>query len=133
MRDALVVGGTRYIGRHAVEELLAHDYRVTLFNRGNHENPFAGDDRVDHVEGDRTDDRALVAAATQVAPDVVIDVVAYYPRDVRQATAVFEDVVDRVDADLPLDGGVGRVLVVGFGPVGVGAHVGSGVVGHCSG
>lgn len=35
--DALVIGGTRFIGRHTVTELLNHDYDVTVFNRGNHE------------------------------------------------------------------------------------------------
>ena len=91
MDHALVVGGTRFIGRHLVEELLDHDYRVTLFNRGNHENPFADRDGVDHVPGDRTDDADLARAA-DVEPDVVFDCVAYFPRDVRAATSVFADV-----------------------------------------
>ncbi|SFB73716.1 Nucleoside-diphosphate-sugar epimerase [Halobiforma haloterrestris] len=91
MDDALVIGGTRFIGRHLVDELLAHDYEVTLFNRGNHENPFADDDRVDHVEGDRTDDDALEAAGREVDPDAVFDCVAYYPDDVRTATRIFAD------------------------------------------
>jgi len=92
MREALVIGGTRYIGRHAVEDLLAHDYRVTLFNRGNHPNPFADDDRVAHHAGDRTDDRALLEAARAVDPDVVLDVVAFHPREVQRATETFADV-----------------------------------------
>ena len=62
MDSALVVGGTRFIGHHLVEELLAHDYRVTTFTRGNHDDPFAEDDRVAHVEGDRTDRKDLLAA-----------------------------------------------------------------------
>ncbi|WP_247731643.1 NAD-dependent epimerase/dehydratase family protein [Halovivax limisalsi] len=91
MEHALVIGGTRFIGRHLVEELRDHDYEVTLFNRGNHENPFADADGVDRVQGDRTDDGDLVDAAA-VDPDAVFDCVAYYPRDVRQATTVFDDV-----------------------------------------
>ncbi|MFT4892145.1 MAG: 2'-hydroxyisoflavone reductase [Halobacteriales archaeon] len=91
MDDALVIGGTRFIGRHVVEELREHGYDVTIFNRGNHDNPFADADDVDHVQGDRTDDGDLAdAAATD--PDLVIDCVAYYPREVRTATRVFEDV-----------------------------------------
>ena len=89
---ALVVGGTRFIGRHTVEELLAHDYEVAIFNRGNHENPFADDDRVTHVEGDRKDETALRAAKLSVEPDVVIDCVAYHPADVETATEIFADV-----------------------------------------
>ncbi|WP_136688088.1 NAD-dependent epimerase/dehydratase family protein [Halorhabdus amylolytica] len=92
MDSALVIGGTRFIGRHTVEEFLDHDYDVTVFNRGNHDNPFAGNDRVDHVRGDRTDDAALERARETVAPDIVIDCVAYHPRDVRVATDIFADV-----------------------------------------
>ncbi|MFP9190958.1 NAD-dependent epimerase/dehydratase family protein [Natrialbaceae archaeon A-CW1-1] len=91
MDTALVIGGTRFIGRHLVEELLAHDYDVTIFNRGNHDNPFADDDRVTQVQGDRTNDSALEAAAADVNPDAVFDCVAYYPRDVRAATEIFAD------------------------------------------
>jgi nucleoside-diphosphate-sugar epimerase len=89
---ALVVGGTRFIGRHAVEDLLDHRYDVAIFNRGNHENPFADDDRVTHVEGDRTDDTALKAAKLSVEPDVVLDCVAYHPADVAAAVEIFADV-----------------------------------------
>ncbi|WP_254765759.1 NAD-dependent epimerase/dehydratase family protein [Salinilacihabitans rarus] len=91
MDSALVVGGTRFIGRHLVSELLDHDYDVTIFNRGNHDDPFADDDRVDRHEGDRTNDSALEAAAEAVDPDAVFDCVAYYPKDVRAATEIFAD------------------------------------------
>ncbi|MFD1511997.1 NAD-dependent epimerase/dehydratase family protein [Halomarina rubra] len=91
MDTALVVGGTRFIGRHTVAEFLDHGYEVTIFNRGNHENPFADDERVSHVEGDRTTDSALERAKLEVDPDVVIDCVAYQPKDVRAATQIFGD------------------------------------------
>jgi len=89
MDSALVVGGTRFVGRHLVEELLAHDYRVTTFNRGNHDDPFAEDDRVHHVQGDRTDRKALLTAKREVEPDAVFDCVAYKPREVEHAIDVF--------------------------------------------
>ena len=92
MDTALVIGGTRFIGRHLVTDLLAHGYDVTIFNRANHDNPFADDDRVRHVEGDRTNESALEAAASAVDPDAVFDCVAYYPREVRAATEIFADV-----------------------------------------
>ncbi|MFW6265401.1 MAG: NAD-dependent epimerase/dehydratase family protein [Halanaeroarchaeum sp.] len=92
MGRALVIGGTKFIGRHLVVELLENEYDVTLFNRGSHENPFAEDSGVDHFEGDRTNDGALEAAADAVDPDVVFDVVAYHPRDVESATRIFADV-----------------------------------------
>lgn len=90
--SVLVIGGTRFIGRHTVQEFLAHEYAVTIFNRGNHDNPFADDDRVDHVQGDRREKSDLQTARTDVDPDIVVDCVAYYPEDVREATDIFSDV-----------------------------------------
>lgn len=96
MDEALIIGGTRFIGRHTVEEFCDHGYSVTVFNRGEHPNPFAEDDRVDHIEGDRANDGALELARDRVDPDIVIDCVAYNPRDVRAATTIFEDVAGYV-------------------------------------
>jgi 2'-hydroxyisoflavone reductase len=91
MDSAFVVGGTRFVGRHLVDDLLDNDYDVTIFNRGNHPNPFADDDRVTHVAGDRTDDGDLASAARDAEYDAVFDVVAYQPREVRTATRIFDD------------------------------------------
>ena len=90
--ESLVIGGTRFIGRHLVEELRAHGHQVTICNRGNHDNPFADADGVDHVETDRTERRDLEAAKLAVEPDYVFDMVAYHPEDVAVATEVFADV-----------------------------------------
>ncbi|WP_152042557.1 NAD-dependent epimerase/dehydratase family protein [Salinigranum salinum] len=91
MDSALVVGGTRFVGRHLVDYLLDHGYTVTLFNRGTHENPFADHDDVDHVQGDRTVKTDLQAAAMTTDYDAVFDVVAYHPEDVETAVDVFAD------------------------------------------
>jgi nucleoside-diphosphate-sugar epimerase len=88
---ALIIGGTRFIGRATVDEFREHGYDVTLCNRGTHPNPFAEDPEVGHVEADRREDEQLRAAAETVDPDVVIDLVAYYPRDVGVATDIFAD------------------------------------------
>lgn len=86
--NALVIGGTRFIGRHTVAELLNYDYDVTLFNRGNHETPF---EKAEHIEGNRTNPEELEHAAEVTDPEVVIDCVAYKPREVRHATQLFAD------------------------------------------
>lgn len=88
---ALVIGGTRFIGRHLVSDLLENDCDVAMMNRGNHENPFDAD-RVTHVQGDRTERTDLRAAKLSIDPDIVIDCVAYHPSDVETATEVFADV-----------------------------------------
>ncbi|MEE6211431.1 NAD-dependent epimerase/dehydratase family protein [Salarchaeum sp. III] len=92
MNSALVVGGTRFIGRHTVEELLEHEYHVTLFNRGSHENPFVDYADVHHVRGDRGNDEELLSAKREVEPDVVFDFAAYHPEEVRSAVEIFADV-----------------------------------------
>lgn len=92
MTRALVIGGTRFIGRHTVDELLEHDYDVTLFNRGNRDNPFADVATVDHIEGDRRNETDLRTAALSAMPDIVVDCVAYRPHEVEAAVDVFSDV-----------------------------------------
>jgi len=88
---ALFVGGTRFIGRHAVEAFLGAGYDVTTLTRGEHDDPFADRDGVDNRTGDRTDRAALVAARDAVEPDVVVDFVGLHPDEVREATDVFAD------------------------------------------
>lgn len=92
MPTVLCIGGTRFIGRATVREFREHGYDVLLCNRGRHPNPFADDSDVEHVTCDRHDDEQLRAVADRTDPDVVVDLVAYYPRDVRVATDVFADV-----------------------------------------
>ncbi|WP_254280102.1 NAD-dependent epimerase/dehydratase family protein [Haloarcula marina] len=92
MDRVLIIGGTRFIGRHTVSEFRDADYDVTIFNRGSHANPFADDPDVTRVEGNRRDRDDLVAAYDAVHPDVVVDCVAYFPEDVRVATDVFAEV-----------------------------------------
>jgi len=91
MDTVLIIGGTRFIGRATVEEFLDHDYDVTICNRGNHPNPFGDEPGVAYVTADRRDREALEAVATEVEPDAVVDCVAYFPEDVREATEVFAD------------------------------------------
>jgi 2'-hydroxyisoflavone reductase len=92
MTRALIIGGTRFIGRHLVTELLGSGYEVTLLNRGTHENPFADHPDVEQFRGDRTSGATLDEAEEAVEPSVVVDCVAYYPGEVRMATRAFSDV-----------------------------------------
>ena len=49
--NVLVIGGTRFVGRHFVMAALARGHELTLFNRGRHAaEPFAG---VETIHGDR--------------------------------------------------------------------------------
>lgn len=87
--DVLVLGGTSFVGRTIVADLLARGHTPTLFSRGR-TNPdvFPG---VARRVGDRdTGDYASLAGGRW---DAVVDVSAYVPRHVDQAmTAAGEDV-----------------------------------------
>ncbi|MFQ5918560.1 MAG: NAD-dependent epimerase/dehydratase family protein [Thermoplasmata archaeon] len=68
-----VVGGTEFIGRQTVEELLRRGHDVTIFHRGRSPNPFG--DRVQESLGDRMRARDIRAAVSGEAFDAVIDLV----------------------------------------------------------
>jgi 2'-hydroxyisoflavone reductase len=76
----LVLGGTRFIGSTFVETALAHQHKLTLFNRGrSHPELFAS---VQRVTGDRGDP----AAVSQLAAhewDCIVDISGYSPDQVR--------------------------------------------------
>ena len=74
----LVIGGTRFVGRHVVEAALAAGHDVTLFHRGSGaDDPF---EQAEHRHGDRDGDLAALAEGEW---DATIDVCAYLPRQVR--------------------------------------------------
>ncbi|MFC7370113.1 NAD-dependent epimerase/dehydratase family protein [Fictibacillus iocasae] len=77
--EVLLIGGTRFLGRHITESLLKNGHRVTLFNRGQ----FASDlfPECEKITGDRTTDFALLTGRSF---DAVIDTCGYLPDDVRK-------------------------------------------------
>ena len=92
MNSALVIGGTGFVGRHTVRELLDHDYDVTTISRDSHGFRFGEELSVEQVTANRTDEDALVAVAGGIDPNLVVDCAAFYPSDVRTATELFADV-----------------------------------------
>lgn len=78
--NVLVLGGTRFLGRHLVEALLARGHAVTLFHRGR-----SGPDlfpQAERLHGDR--DGALQALRGR-RWDAAVDTCGYVPRVVRQS------------------------------------------------
>jgi 2'-hydroxyisoflavone reductase len=73
----LVIGGTRFVGRHFVDAAVAAGHEVTVFHRGH-----TGMDlfpEVDHRIGDRDSDLSALADG---AWDATVDTCAYVPRQV---------------------------------------------------
>jgi 2'-hydroxyisoflavone reductase len=78
----LFVGGTSFVGRHAVEAAVAAGHDVTVFHRGStNDDLLAGS--ISHVHGDR-DGPDYTALDDDAMWDAVIDVSAYVPRHVDQ-------------------------------------------------
>lgn len=74
----LILGGTKFLGRHLVDSALAHGHEVTLFNRGK-TNPTLFPN-VETITGDREHDIEKLSGREW---DAVIDVAGYVPRIVR--------------------------------------------------
>lgn len=72
----LVIGGTRFVGRHIVDAALARGASVTIFNRGQSAPAPAG---VAQLRGDRNGDLAALARGSW---DAVIDTCGYLPAEV---------------------------------------------------
>jgi 2'-hydroxyisoflavone reductase len=90
----LLLGGTRFLGRHVVDAALAHGHAVTVFTRGRQPIPWGG--AVTSLVGDR--DPAVapgLAALAQGEWDAVIDTCGYVPRIVRASALALAPRVGR--------------------------------------
>jgi 2'-hydroxyisoflavone reductase len=86
----LILGGTRFVGRHLVTAAVARGHVVTLFHRGQ-TNPGLHDG-VERVLGDRDGGLDVLAGRTF---DAVVDVSGYFPRVVGASARTFADSVQR--------------------------------------
>jgi 2'-hydroxyisoflavone reductase len=86
----LVLGGTKFLGRHAVDAALAAGHDVTIFTRGQ-TNPELFPD-AEHLHGDRDGD---LEALRDGSWDGVVDTSGYVPRIVRQSAELLHDRVRR--------------------------------------
>jgi 2'-hydroxyisoflavone reductase len=86
--DLLILGGTRFLGRHLVEAALGDGHTVTLFNRG-----LSGPDlfpEVESIKGDREGDLSALRGRRW---DAVIDTCGYVPRVVRASAGLLAEAV----------------------------------------
>jgi 2'-hydroxyisoflavone reductase len=86
----LILGGTRFVGRHLVTAALARGHEVTLFNRGKHASADLPD--VETICGDRNSDLSKLLGRRW---DAVVDTCGYLPRAVRASAETLSHSVDR--------------------------------------
>ena len=86
----LILGGTRFVGRHLVTVALARDHEITLFNRGKH--PSEDLTSVETIYGDRNSDLDRLQGRSW---DAVVDTSGYLPRTVRASAEILSHSVDR--------------------------------------
>lgn len=86
----LVLGGTRFVGRHLVAEALRRGYQVTLFHRGRTQPDLFPE--AEHLHGDRDGGLEPLRSGTW---DAVVDVSGYVPRLVRDSAELLAGRVGR--------------------------------------
>src|SRR5919199_5677272 len=85
----LILGGTRFLGRHLVAAALAQGHAVTIFTRGR-SNPQLFPD-VERLRGDRDGDLGALVGRRW---DAAIDTSGYVPRIVRASADLLRDAVE---------------------------------------
>ena len=82
--DLLILGGTRFVGRHMTRAALERGHTVTLFNRGNNPNLFP---EVEQLRGDRDGNMSALEGRTW---DAVLDTSGYIPRIVKRSAELID-------------------------------------------
>jgi 2'-hydroxyisoflavone reductase len=91
--DLLVIGGTRFLGRHLVDAALDRGDRVTIVHRGSTPSHRAGD--VEEVLADRADGDRLRLLVRDRRFDAVVDTCGYHPASVRATCDAVASAVGR--------------------------------------
>ena len=100
--DILIIGGTRYMGRIAVQKLLDAGDTISIFSRGNTRPDWWP--QITHIQGDRTDPVDFQAKLSGKSFDAVLDMQAFKKEHVESAIQTF-------------DGHIARYLMVSTGSV----------------
>jgi len=92
LKNALVIGGTRFFGVHLVESLLERGIDVTVATRGKMADSFG--DRVKRIAFDRSDLANFKEAFQDTKWDAIYDQICYSAQDALDAIEVFNDKTD---------------------------------------
>lgn len=92
--NVLVLGGTNFIGAHAVRRLVALGHDVTVFHRGETAAELPPSAR--HLYGDRKQLSEYADQFRQLAPEVVLDTRAMTEQDARNVVHTFTGVAEHL-------------------------------------
>lgn len=84
----LIIGGTKFLGRHLLTAALARNHEVTLFNRGKHSAEEF--ENVEQIHGDRNSDLGKLNGRNW---DAVIDTCGYLPQSVKASAEALKNSV----------------------------------------
>jgi len=90
--NLLILGGTKFLGRHLVEAAAERRHQVTLFNRGSRPHLFPD---IEQLRGDRSQGVDGLQALRGRWWDAVIDTSGYLPRLVGASAEMLRDSVKR--------------------------------------
>lgn len=90
----LILGGTQLTGPHIVRELIEQGHQVAVFHRGPTHARLPSN--ITHILGDRRNLHQFVEEFKQLAPQVVIDMLAFTREDAQLLMRVFTGLADRV-------------------------------------
>ncbi len=85
----LIIGGTKFLGRHLINAALANNHEVTLFNRGRN----YADEEIKNVEQIHGDRNADLDKLQNRSWDAVIDTCGYLPQTVKKSAEFLKDKV----------------------------------------
>lgn len=85
----LILGGTRFVGRHLAEAFLAAGHTVSVFTRGKTADQLPAE--IERLHGDRNEGQAGLVALQGRSWDTCVDVSGYTPQQVRASAKALKD------------------------------------------
>jgi len=86
----LIIGGTKFLGRHLVTAAQTRNHEITLFNRGKHSSE--NFENVEQIHGDRNSDLGKLDGRSWNA---VIDTCGYLPQTVKASVEALKNSVEQ--------------------------------------
>jgi len=91
--DILILGGTRFVGRHIVDALIEGGHRVSVLTRGTSPDELPAS--VERLKGDRNEGVGGLSALHGRTWDACVDVSGYTPKQVRPSAESLHDRIGR--------------------------------------